>query len=121
MFSERGYRQPRWLNLPKCMVRRVNAREKFRTFAALVVALVGSVSLNGQNKEKPMEQQVNALPQFIILIDGLDIHFIHVRSKHANALPIIITHGWPGSLKIIGPLTDRTAHGRPRTSGPDVN
>jgi pimeloyl-ACP methyl ester carboxylesterase len=61
------------------------------------------------------EAQLNALPQFITEIDGLDIHFIHVRSKHPKALPVIITHGWPGSiieqLKIIGPLTDPTAHG----------
>ncbi len=60
------------------------------------------------------EAKLNALPQFITTIDGLDIHFIHVRSKNANALPIIITHGWPGSiieqLKIIGPLTDPVAH-----------
>ena len=55
------------------------------------------------------------LPQFITEIDGLDIHFIHVRSKHDNALPIILTHGWPGSiieqLKVIEPLTNPTAHG----------
>jgi len=61
------------------------------------------------------EAKLNALPQFVTRIDGLDIHFIHVRSKHPNALPIIITHGWPGSiieqLKIIGPLTDPTAYG----------
>jgi pimeloyl-ACP methyl ester carboxylesterase len=61
------------------------------------------------------EAKLNALPQFVTNIDGLDIHFIHVRSKHDNALPIIITHGWPGSiieqLKIIGPLTDPTAYG----------
>lgn len=61
------------------------------------------------------EAKLNALPQFITEIDGLDIHFIHVHSKHPNALPVIITHGWPGSvfenLKIIGPLTDPTAHG----------
>ena len=61
------------------------------------------------------EARLNALPQFMTEIDGLDIHFIHVRSKHANALPIIITHGWPGSiieqLKIIDPLTNPTAHG----------
>src|SRR5438067_4383299 len=61
------------------------------------------------------EAKLNALPQFITTIDGLDIHFIHVRSKNAKALPIIITHGWPGSiieqLKIIGPLTDPTAYG----------
>jgi pimeloyl-ACP methyl ester carboxylesterase len=61
------------------------------------------------------EAKLNALPQFMTEIDGLDIHFIHVRSKHANALPVIITHGWPGSiieqLKVIGPLTDPTAYG----------
>jgi pimeloyl-ACP methyl ester carboxylesterase len=61
------------------------------------------------------EARLNALPQFMTEIDGLDIHFIHVRSKHENALPLIITHGWPGSviemLKIVGPLTDPTAHG----------
>ena len=61
------------------------------------------------------EAQLNGLPNFITEIDGLDIHFIHVRSKHENAPPIIITHGWPGSpieqLKIIGPLTDPTAFG----------
>ncbi len=61
------------------------------------------------------EAKLNALPQFITEIDGLDIHFIHVRSKHENALPLIVTHGWPGSiieqLKIIEPLTNPTAHG----------
>jgi pimeloyl-ACP methyl ester carboxylesterase len=61
------------------------------------------------------EARLNALPQFITEIDGLDIHFIHVRSKHEDALPLIVTHGWPGSvieqLKIIDPLTDPTAHG----------
>jgi pimeloyl-ACP methyl ester carboxylesterase len=61
------------------------------------------------------EAQLNALPNFLTEIDGLDIHFIHVRSQHENALPLIITHGWPGSiieqLKIIGPLTNPTAHG----------
>jgi pimeloyl-ACP methyl ester carboxylesterase len=61
------------------------------------------------------EAKLNALPQFITAIDGLDIHFIHVRSRHPNALPVIITHGWPGSvfeqLKVIEPLTDPTAHG----------
>ena len=64
---------------------------------------------------RKVEAKLNALPQFITTIDGLDIHFIHVRSRHPNALPVIITHGWPGSvieqLKIIGPLTDPTAHG----------
>src|SRR6266850_3814369 len=61
------------------------------------------------------ETQLNALPNFITEIDGLDIHFIHVRSKHDNALPLIVTHGWPGSiieqLKIIDPLANPTAHG----------
>ena len=61
------------------------------------------------------EAKLNALPQFMTTIDGVDIHFIHVRSKHPNALPVIITHGWPGSiveqLKLIGPLTDPTAYG----------
>jgi len=61
------------------------------------------------------ETKLNALPNFITEIDGLDIHFIHVRSQHEDALPLIVTHGWPGSiieqLKIIEPLTDPTAHG----------
>src|SRR5262252_3921284 len=64
---------------------------------------------------RKVEAILNALPQFITEIEGLDIHFIHVRSKHENALPLIVTHGWPGSvieqLKIIEPLTDPTAHG----------
>jgi len=61
------------------------------------------------------EAKLNALPNFVTEIDGLDIHFIHVRSKHDDAMPLIVTHGWPGSvleqLKIIGPLTDPTAYG----------
>ena len=61
------------------------------------------------------EARLNAFPQFVTTIDGLDIHFIHVRSKHPGALPLIVTHGWPGSIleqiKLIGPLTDPTAHG----------
>jgi pimeloyl-ACP methyl ester carboxylesterase len=61
------------------------------------------------------EEKLNALPQYITEIDGQDIHFIHVRSKHENALPLIITHGWPGSIieqtKVIEPLTNPTAHG----------
>lgn len=64
---------------------------------------------------RKVEARLNALPQFITEIDGVDIHFIHVRSKNANALPLIVTHGWPGSvieqLKIIEPLTNPTAHG----------
>jgi pimeloyl-ACP methyl ester carboxylesterase len=62
-----------------------------------------------------IEQRLNELPQFITQIDGVDIHFIHVRSEHENALPLIMTHGWPGSvielLDTVGPLTDPTAHG----------
>jgi pimeloyl-ACP methyl ester carboxylesterase len=61
------------------------------------------------------EEKLNALPQFMTEVDGLDIHFIHVRSEHEDALPLIVNHGWPGSvieqLKIIDPLTDPTAHG----------
>jgi pimeloyl-ACP methyl ester carboxylesterase len=64
---------------------------------------------------RKVEKKLNALPMFVTKIDGLDIQFIHVRSRHANALPLIITHGWPGSilelLKVIGPLSDPTAHG----------
>ncbi|WP_218510779.1 epoxide hydrolase family protein [Variovorax sp. dw_308] len=61
------------------------------------------------------EKKLNALPQFVTEIDGLDIQFVHVRSRHPNAMPLVMTHGWPGSimelLKVIGPLTDPTAHG----------
>ena len=61
------------------------------------------------------EARLNALPQFTTEIDGLGIHFIHVKSRHENALPLIITHGWPGSvielLEVVGPLTDPAAHG----------
>ena len=64
---------------------------------------------------RKVEARLNAVPQFITEIDGLDIHFIHVRSKHENALPMIVTHGWPGSIieqmKVIDPLTNPTAHG----------
>ena len=64
---------------------------------------------------RKVEARLNAVPNFLTEIDGLDIHFIHVRSKHDNALPVIVTHGWPGSvieqLKIIDPLTNPTAHG----------
>src|SRR5262249_61866476 len=63
------------------------------------------------------EAELNALPQFMTEIDGLDIHFIHVKSQHEDALPLIITHGWPGSvielLGVVGPLTDPTPHGGP--------
>jgi pimeloyl-ACP methyl ester carboxylesterase len=64
---------------------------------------------------RKLEARLNGLPQFVTTIDGVDIHFIHVRSRQPNALPLIVSHGWPGSiveqLKLIGPLTDPTAHG----------
>ena len=70
------------------------------------------------------EAKLNALPQFVTTIDGVDIHFIHVRSKHRSALPMIVTHGWPGSiieqLKIIEPLTNPTAHGGSAADAFDV-
>ena len=73
---------------------------------------------------RKVEARLNALPQFITEIDGLDIHFIHVRSKHENALPIIVTHGWPGSIieqmKIIDPLTNPSAHGGNASDAFDV-
>jgi pimeloyl-ACP methyl ester carboxylesterase len=73
---------------------------------------------------RKVEARLKALPMFVTNVDGVDIHFIHVKSKQANALPIIITHGWPGSiieeLKIIGPLTDPAAHGGKATDSFDV-
>jgi pimeloyl-ACP methyl ester carboxylesterase len=73
---------------------------------------------------RKVEARLNSLPQFITNIDGLDIHFIHVRSKHENALPLIVTHGWPGSiieqLKIIDPLSNPTAHGGSASDAFDV-
>ena len=73
---------------------------------------------------RKIEAKLNALPQFITEIDGLDIHFIHLRSKHENALPLIVTHGWPGSIieqmKIIDPLTNPTAHGGKASDAFDV-
>jgi pimeloyl-ACP methyl ester carboxylesterase len=73
---------------------------------------------------RKVEARINALPQFMTEIDGLDIHFIHVRSKHENALPLIVTHGWPGSiieqLKIIDPLTNPTAYGASASDAFDI-
>ncbi|BCH28843.1 hydrolase [Mesorhizobium sp. L-8-10] len=73
---------------------------------------------------RKVEARLNSYPNFITEIDGLDIHFIHVRSKHENALPVIVTHGWPGSvieqLKIIDPLVDPTAHGGSASDAFDV-
>src|SRR4026208_1261769 len=64
---------------------------------------------------RKFEAKLNALPQFITEIDGLDVHFVHVKSPHQDALPLIITHGWPGSivemLEVIGPLTEPTLYG----------
>lgn len=64
---------------------------------------------------RTLEAKLNALPQFVTTIDDVDIQFVHVRSRHSNALPLLMTHGWPGSivelLKVIGPLTDPTAYG----------
>jgi len=73
---------------------------------------------------RKVEARLNALPQFITEIDGVDIHFIHVRSQEKNALPLIVTHGWPGSiielLKIIDPLTNPTAHGGSASDAFDI-
>jgi pimeloyl-ACP methyl ester carboxylesterase len=73
---------------------------------------------------RKIEAKLNALPQFLTEIDGLEVHFIHVRSKHDNALPVIVTHGWPGSIieqmKIIDPLTNPTAHGGNASDAFDV-
>src|SRR5262245_11532006 len=70
------------------------------------------------------EAKLNALPQFVTAIDGLDIHFIHVKSPHEQALPLIMTHGWPGSvvelLETVGPLTDPAAHGGRATDAFDL-
>ena len=78
----------------------------------------------GEYDWRKCEAKLNAVPMFITNIDGVDIHFIHVKSKHKNALPIIITHGWPGSIieqmKIIGPLTDPTAYGGKEEDAFDV-
>ncbi len=73
---------------------------------------------------RKIEARLNALPNYITTIDGLDIHFIHVRSKHENALPLIVTHGWPGSiveqLKIVDPLVNPTAHGASAADAFDI-
>src|SRR5205085_4296868 len=78
---------------------------------------------NGYDWRK-CEAKLNALPNFITEVDGLDIHFIHVRSQHEDALPLIVTHGWPGSiieqLKIIDPLTNPTAYGGTASDAFDV-
>ena len=77
-----------------------------------------------QHDWRKVEARINSYPNFVTDIDGVDIHFIHVKSKHSNALPLIVTHGWPGSiveqLKIIEPLTDPTAHGGSASDAFDV-
>jgi pimeloyl-ACP methyl ester carboxylesterase len=82
---------------------------QLETMQALVRYWAGDYDL------RRFETRLNALPQFMTEIDGLDIHFVHVRSPHENALPLVITHGWPGSviemLNVVGPLSDPTAHG----------
>lgn len=89
-------------------------------------ATMKKLALYWANKHdwRKVEAQLNSLPNFITNIDGLDIHFIHVRSKHEDALPLIVTHGWPGSiieqLKIIEPLTDPTKHGGKAADAFDV-
>ncbi|MFL6333019.1 MAG: epoxide hydrolase family protein [Pyrinomonadaceae bacterium] len=87
-----------------------------RSQGAQLAVLKGLVQYWGSGYDwRKAEARLNAFPQFKTRIDGVDIHFIHVRSRHPNALPLIITHGWPGSvfeqIKLIGPLTDPTAFG----------
>jgi pimeloyl-ACP methyl ester carboxylesterase len=87
-----------------------------RSQGAELANLQGLVRYWGKDYDwRKAEARLNALPQFITTIDGVDIHFIHVRSRHSNAMPVIVTHGWPGSiieqLKIIRPLTEPTAYG----------
>jgi len=95
-------------------------KAELRVFYALALARHWATEYDWRK----IEAKLNALPQFITEIDGLDIHFIHVRSKHENALPLIVTHGWPGSiieqLKIIEPLTNPTAHGGSASDAFDV-
>jgi hypothetical protein len=73
---------------------------------------------------RKVEAKLNALPQFTTTIDGVDIHFLHIKSPHEDALPLIMTHGWPGSvielLEVVGPLTDPTAHGGGATDAFDL-
>src|SRR4030095_12135345 len=77
-----------------------------------------------QHDWRKVEAKINSYPNFVTNIDGVEIHFIHVKSKHSNPLPIIIPHGWPGSiieqLKVIEPLADPTAHGGSESDAFDV-
>ena len=87
--------------------------------ACSLATIAGARGLLGERvRLRAVEARLNALPQFTTEIDGVEIHFIHVRSRHENALPLIMTHGWPGSvielLETVGPLTDPTAHGGTR-------
>lgn len=90
----------------------MTARRAYRSQNCRSWCVIGARTTTGARLKK----KLNALPQFITEIDGLDIHFIHVRSRHPNAMPLIMTHGWPGSvlelLKTVGPLTDPTADAR---------
>jgi len=96
-----------------------------RSQGAPLADLQGLVRYWGKGYDwRKVEARLNAFPQFVTTIDGVDIHFIHVRSRHPNAMPLIITHGWPGSiieqLKVIGPLTDPTRHGGKASDAFDV-
>src|SRR6266478_6506448 len=119
--------RPFHVNIPESelteLCRRINAtrwpERETVTDASQGVQLATTQALAGywatEYDWRKVEARMNAYPQFITEIDGLDIHFIHARSKHDNALPLIVTHGWPGSIieqmKIIDPLTNPTVHG----------
>ena len=96
------------------MARARNGQRRYAGRAADTIQKLADHWLNHHDWRK-VEARINGYPNFVTEIDGLDMHFIHVKSKHEGALPLIVTHGWPGSvieqLKIIDPLTDPTAHG----------
>lgn len=102
---------------------RETARDSSEGVQLAMIQKVAQHWANDYNWRK-VEARLDALPQFVTEIDGLDIHFIHVRSKHPKALPVIVTHGWPGSvveqMKIIDPLTNPTAHGGTAADAFDV-
>ena len=95
--------------------RRLHSRRRWPGRSGARVVFNDGLRGEREYDRRKVEARLNDLPNFVTEIDGLDIHFIHVRSKHEDALPLIVTHGWPGSvieqLKIVGPLTDPTAHG----------
>jgi pimeloyl-ACP methyl ester carboxylesterase len=125
--DEKAALRPFHVNVPEAdlteLRRRINAtrfpeKETVTDFTQGVpLATIQKVARYWANEYdwRKVEARINAYPQFLTEIDGLDIHFLHIRSKHENALPIIVSHGWPGSiveqLKIIEPLTNPTAHG----------